>query len=344
MRLKRCYIASLGAISLCTAAAMAGAGNRTGTAGASELLIPVGPRGIAMGSSITATAEGLDGLYWNPAGTAKTLSDVTVYASHMAYIADIGVSSAAVSVNLESFGVLSLQLKALAIGEIAVTTAQNPDGTGQTFSPQFFDIGLTYARRLTDRVSVGATVLLITEQMAEVSATGFAFNLGVLYDNLLDLQGFSIGVAVKHIGPQMKFDGAGLNLSATSAELLRGEYIYKVDAVGFELPTTFELGLGYRISAAEDHDLHFAAAFQNNNFSSDQYKVGLEYGFQRLLYLRAGYDYSPTLSDSKETIFGATFGVGLHTDLGGTIVGFDYAYRRVKFFDNSHVFSVILGL
>ncbi|MGB6031717.1 MAG: PorV/PorQ family protein, partial [Bacteroidota bacterium] len=312
--------------------------------GASELLIPVGTRGIAMGSAVTATAEGIDALFWNPAGAAKTTADVTIYASHMLYIADIGVSGAAVSVNLESFGVLSLHLKALSIGDIPVTTVFTPDGTGQTFSPQFFDIGLTYSRRITDRVLVGATVLIVTEQMAEVSATGVAFNLGVAYDNLVNVQGLSIGAAVKNIGPQMKFDGPGLNVSATSSDQLRGEHIYKIDAVGFELPTTFELGLGYQTRVAEEHSLHFATAFQNNNFSSDQYKVGLEYGFQQLLFLRAGYDYAPTLGDDKETIFGATFGAGLNATFGGTVVQFDYAYRAVKYFSNSHIFSVVLGL
>ena len=340
----RSSISTVGALFFSAAIAMAGAGNRTGTAGASELLIPVGTRGIAMGSAVTATADGIDGLFWNPAGAAKTAADVTLYASHMLYIADIGVSSAAVSVNLESFGVLSLHLKALSVGDILLTTVQTPDGTGQTFSPQFFDIGLTYSRQLTDRVSVGATALLVIEQMAEVNATGVAFNFGVIYDNLVDLRGLSIGAAVKNIGPQMKFDGPGLNVPATASDQLRGEYIYKIDAIGFELPTTFELGLGYQTRIAGMHSLHVATAFQNNNFSSDQYKAGVEYGFRQLLFLRAGYDYSPSLGEDKETIFGATFGAGLHTSFGGTVVRFDYAYRAVEYFGNNHVFSVVLGL
>ena len=323
---------------------VAGSGNRTGTSGAAELLIPVGTRDIAMGGATTATSSGVEALFWNPAGAAKTNVDVSIYASHMLYIADIGVNSAAVSVLLGSFGVLSLNLKGLSLGDVPLTTVLMPDGTGQTFSPQFFTVGLTYSRQLTDRVYVGGTAILITERMADVSATGFAFNVGVMYDDLADLQGLSIGIAVKNIGPQMKFEGPGLNIEATAPTLDRGPYYYKVEAAGFELPTTFEVGIGYRNSLAEDHGILLALAFQNNNFSDDEYKIGIEYGFQNVLFLRGGYDYSPPELEKRENIFGAAFGAGVRTVLGTTEIRFDYAFRAAKIFGNNHVFSVTLGL
>jgi hypothetical protein len=325
-------------------ALFAGSGNRTGTSGATELLIPVGPRAIAMGGASIATSSGVEALFWNPAGAAKADADVSIYASHMAYIADIGVNSAAVSARFESFGVLSLDLKALSFGDIPLTTTLIPDGTGQTFSPQFFTVGLTYSRQLTDRISVGATGMVITEQMGEVSATGFAFNIAVIYDNLVDLQGVSFGVVVKNIGPQMKFEGPGLNMEAFASTLDRPPYYYKVEAQGFELPSTIEIGLGYRRPIGEDHGLLLAMAFQNNNFSDDEYKVGLEYGFQNLFFLRGGYDYSPPETDRRENIFGTTFGAGVHTLVGAVDICFDYAFRSVKFFDGNHVFSVKIGL
>ena len=85
-------------------------------------------------------------------------------------------------------------------------------------------------------------------------------------------------------------------------------------------------------------------AFQSNNFSDDEYKIGLEYGFQNILFLRGGYDYSPPESDRRENIFGASFGVGVHTLVGSTDIRFDYAFRAAKIFENNHVFSVTLGL
>jgi long-subunit fatty acid transport protein len=101
--------------------------------------------------------------------------------------------------------------------------------------------------------------------------------------------------------------------------------------------------LGYRTSLAENHSITIASAFQNNNFLDDQYKAGIEYSYQDMLFLRAGYDYSPPQSDFRENIFGATFGAGLRKDMGSVNVQFDYAYRSAKIFGANHVFSLTLG-
>ncbi len=324
--------------------ATAGSGNRTGTSGATELLIPTGTADIGMSGSTIATTSGIEALFTNPAGVAKTHFGVSLAASHMSYIADIGVDEAAVSVNIEQFGALALQLKALAVGDIPITTTANPDGTGATFKPQFFTIGLTYSRQLTDRVSVGATATLISETMAEVSATGVAFNMGVIYDNLVNIQGLSIGVVVKNIGPQMKYDGPGLIVQAKAVGYDRPTYLYKIEAAPFELPSTIEIGLGYRTPFMEVGSLLLAGAFQNNNYSDDEYKFGLEYSFKDAVALRVGYDLAPPQNEELEHIYGVSFGAGVHYPVGSVDFRFDYAYRPTKYFDNNHVFSVTLAM
>jgi hypothetical protein len=337
-----CFIVS--ALLTAPISVFAGSGQRTGTNGAAELLIPVGTRDIAMAGSTVATAHGVDALFWNPAGSAYVVHDVTLYVSHMSYIADIGVDCGAISVNVEGFGVLSLDLKILSIGDIPVTTAQYPDGTGNMFRPQFFTVGLTYARQLTDRIAVGVTGTLITERMAEVSAGGVAFNAGVTYSGLVGVQGLEFGVAVKNIGPQMAFDGPGLNIDAVATGLDRGDMMYKVQAAGFELPSLFEIGLAYRRAIGEDHSVQVATAFENNNYEDDAYTFGLEYAFRNLLFLRGGYNYQPPKSADRENIYGPTFGMGIHALVGGVDLSFDYAYRPAQYFNGNHVFSVQLGL
>jgi hypothetical protein len=324
--------------------AIAGSGNRTGTNGAAELLIPTGTADIALAGSTVATTTGVDALFTNPAGVAKSGFGVSLSASHMSYIADIGVESAGLAANLQEFGAIALQLKALSVGDIPITTTTNPDGTGATFKPQFFTIGLTYSRRLTDRVSVGATATLISETMAEVSATGVAFNMGVIYDNLLNLRGFSIGVVVKNIGPQMQFDGPGLIVQARAQGYDRSSYMYTIEAASFELPSTIELGMGYRTNLMEVGSLLFAGSFQNNNYSDDEYKIGLEYTFQNVIALRGGYVFAPPQNEQLEHIFGLSLGAGVHYMVGSVDIAFDYAYRATEYFNNNHVFSVTLGL
>lgn len=320
----------------------ASGGNRKGTGGATELLIPVGARDIAMGGSTISTTFGIEALFWNPAGVAKLNNSASLLLTHMNYIADIGVEYGAVAATFEGFGVVSFSVKSLSMDAIDVTTTQNPDGTGQTFKPQFLTVGLSYSRQLSDRIAVGVTGNLITERLGDVSTNGVAFNIGVIYDNLGEVPGLSLGVVVKNIGPQMTFDGPGLYRLATVNEQSRPSQLYKIDAAPFELPSTLEFGLGYKSSIGEQSSLLLASTFQNNNFSGDEYKVGAELAYNNMLFLRGGYSMSPK-NQTDEYLYGFTAGAGLNYQMEGLTISVDYAYRSVKFFEGNNVLSLKLG-
>jgi len=321
----------------------AGGGSRNGTAGATQLLIPVGARGVAMSGSTLVGATGVEGLYWNPANIASGEYNTSVMFSHMQHIADINVEYGAVATNIEGFGSIGLSLKSLGIDEIPITTVQNPDGTGQNFKPSFMILGLTYARMLSDRISVGLTANIVSERIDLVSATGLAFNLGVSYKNLGNVDGLSFAVVLKNLGPQMKYDGTGLNVKAISTDLSRPTQWYKIDAASFELPSTLELGFGYNYKFNESNAFVLNGVFQNSNFYGDEYKFGAEYAYNNLFFIRAGYTLLEGVGDDGN-IFGLTAGAGINYDLGGIGFKFDYAFRETKFFDNNHVFTVQLGL
>jgi hypothetical protein len=324
-------------------AALAGAGNRGGTSGAAELLIPVGVRDIAMGGSTTGTTRDIEALYWNPAAIAHMRNSASVYVSHMSYIADIGVNYGAIAAQFEGFGVLSLSLKSLAIGEIPVTTTAAPDGTGQTFTPQFFTVGLSYSRLLSDQVAVGLTAKIVAERMGDVNTSGIAFDVGVTYENLAAIDGLSLGVVVRNIGPSMKYDGSGLLTQATVDAQKRPAGLYQVQAAPFELPSSIEFGAGYKRNIDNANTLLISGAFQSNNFSDDEYRLGLEYAFQEMFFVRGGYDFAQRETEEREYLFGASFGAGVRYSLGSTDVTVDYAYRAVRVFDANHLFSVKLG-
>jgi hypothetical protein len=323
--------------------AFAGAGNRAGTNGASELLIPVGTRDIALGGATAATSKGIEALFWNPAGTARTRNSAELYFSHMTYMADIDVNYGAVSANFEGVGVLSLSLKTLAIGDIPVTTTTDPDGTGQTFQPQFLTIGLSFARQLNDRIAVGFTTSLISESIGQVNATGFAFDIGVAYENLASISGLSIGIAVKNIGPSMRYGGSGLLVQGTVADQSRPAQFYQIQAAAFELPASIEFGLGYRRDLDASNAVQLSAAFQSNNFLDDAYKLGAEYSYQDLFFLRGGWALAQATGNERTDLYGPTFGAGVHTALGSVDLSVDYAYRSMKVFEANHIFSVRLG-
>lgn len=330
----------------------AGGGRRNGSSGASELLIPVGARGIALGGSTLANSYGLEALFWNPANIAR-LGDYStnVLISHMEHIADIGVEYGAISTDIESFGSLAFSIKALSIGDIPVTTVSNPDGTGALFSPTFLTMGLTYARMLSDRIAVGLTANLVSEEIDRVSATGVAFNVGVSYSDFADITGLSIAFVMKNIGPQMKFDGPGLLIEAETPDFTRSGELYKIDAAPFELPSILELGASYQFNIDEQNALQLGGVFANNNFYGDELKGGLEYGYDNTFFVRAGYFMATGMetefsSSSDYNTYGFNAGFGLNYDIGGVELRLDYAYRAVQYdgLGDNHAFSIGFGL
>ena len=330
--------------------AYAGGGTRNGTGGATELLIPVGARGIALSGSNIATTTGLEALFWNPAGVAYMNNSAQATFSHMSYIADIGVEYGAVAANFEGFGVVSLAIKSLSIGSIPITTNEQPDGTGQTYTPQFLVGGVSYSRELTDRIAIGLTFNYISETIAQVSASGIAFDAGLQYANLGDVQGLNFGLTINNIGPSMKFAGPGMLVQASptgstsdpTMAYQRPPSYYSVNSAAFDLPSSFQIGFGYKPQIDQDNMVNITANYQNNNFSGDVYNVGAEYGFMKTFFVRVGYGYSPKNQD-PDYIYGLTAGAGIDYNLGGITLGLDYAYRSVKYFSANHTIALTLG-
>ncbi len=343
-RLKTILITATALLMMLCLQAFAGNGDKAGTTAAPELLIPIGARDLAMGGSTIASSQGIEATYWNPAGLAHLQSNASAMFSRLSYIAGIDVNYVAVAGNFGGFGTLGLTIKNLNFGSIPITTEDFPDGTGGTVDPTFLTVGLNYARNLSDRVSVGFTANFISEDLAEVrvSATGFSFSAGVQYQDFANVSGLDFGVAVKNIGPQMGFDGTGLIRQADLVDVTSSNRFVKIEASSDELPSTIELGLAYTFNAGENSKVLLAGTYQNNNFSDDQTKFGLEYTFNDMFFLRGGYDASPNASGS-EFIYGGSFGLGVNLQLGGVDVTADYGWRQSDLFDNQNAFSLKLN-
>lgn len=323
-------------------ASFASGGKRTGTGGATQLLIPVGARTMAMGGANISSVHGIEALFWNPAGIAITDHSVDVTFSHMTYLADIGVEYGAVSAKIEGFGVLSFNVKTLAIGDIPITTTRDPDGTGSTFRPQMLTFGLGYSRALTDNIAVGVIGTFISETIGDVDATGMAFSIGIMYENLGAINGLNFGVTVKNLGPEMRYDGPGLLYESSVTEFNRPPQLAKYESAAFELPSQFELGFSYQPKFDAVNNVIFTSSFQNNNFSGDEYRFGAEYNYTHQFFVRGGYQFAPDVN-SEDYIFGLSAGVGVKYNTGGIDLMVDYAFKQVEYFDNNHVFSVTLG-
>jgi len=320
--------------------------DRIGTAGAQELLIPVGARTIAMGASSMVFASGAEAIYWNPAGLGRMTNSVDAMLSSMNYIADIGILYGAVGVKAGDFGDLGFTIKSINFGSIPVTTTQFPDGTGDQYSPVFITLGATYAKALTDRISVGVTANLVSERILELSASTVALNFGIQYQNLA-VQGLNLGITVKNIGPGLQFSGSNLLYQATATTGLRGQQTYAIQAATADLPSALEIGLGYTRKFDDKNSVSLGGTFRNNNYQDDEYNLGAEYQFNDLLFLRGGYTFAPQsvkdIAGQNSYPYDYTVGAGVHYPLGDLDISVDYAYQHVKYFSGNNVFTVRLG-
>lgn len=329
----------------------AGTSKRTGTAGALELLIPVGSVGTALGGANLATASGIEAIHWNPAGLAAEIEAASVLVSHMKYIADINVNYVAGKFKPGQFGALGFSIKTLDFGDIAVTTNESPDGTGEQFSPTFLTFGLTYSKMMTDRINFGTTVKLVSENIMRESATGIAFDFGLQYRTGI---GLNFGIALKNLGPNMKFDGGDLEVFTKDISRRpdsEGENL-RIPLQNFELPTSFEIAVSYAASLGENNSLTMMGAFMNNNFALDEYRVAAEYNFHNFVFLRGSYVFAYDsdadkfrTADSDNFIWGPALGAGVNFDIGKNLnFSFDYAYRVTKLFDNNQWFTLAFHL
>jgi len=340
-------------VALAGSTALAGGDNRVGTAGADQLLIPVGARGIALGSSYMAGISGLNALYYNPAGLSASSARAEAMFSHMNTVGDLGADYFAVGSNFAGFGNLALSVRSLAFGDILVTDERNPDGTGATYSPSFITVGLTYSRALTDRIRAGVSAYLVSETIDRASASGTSFDIGIQYQGLAGYRGLQLGVTLRHLGGSMKYEGPGLYRLANDENGKRGDQLLKIDAAGFNMPTSLELGLAYTAMFTDMHSLTVSSSFENNNFLTDQFRIGAEYSYKNFFFLRGSFNmagqnpevvFANSTSDgSNNYLYGPAFGAGINYSAGDLTLGIDYAYRVNDIFDGSHVFSLNVG-
>lgn len=312
---------------------------KLGTMAAPELLIPLGSIGTSLQGSNLASVTGVEAMYWNPAGIAQFEGKTTdLMFSHMNYFADMRMEYFAGVVKIGNLGVLGASLRNLNFGDpIDVTTVNSPEGTGATFSPTYLIGNISFARAMTDKVLFGTSVKLISEKIADVSATDYAFDFGIQY--IAGKTGLRFGIAIKNLGPAMSFDGPGLDqtLLANGQNVVR-----RITLQEFDLPTTLEIGLAYSKTFAKKNTVAISSTFQNSGFTSDEYRFGLEYNYSNYFFLRGAVTLFPD-KEKDESLFGPSFGAGIKYPFGSTILGIDYAYRIIneKGFDAQNQFFTL---
>jgi opacity protein-like surface antigen len=300
--------------------------SKVGTTSAKFLTIPVGARATALGGAFTSISNDATAMYWNPSGIA-TLSSLEVTMSHTTWLADIVVNFGGVVVPLGSvWGAMGIHVTAMTMGEMEITTEEEPEGTGGTFRAGSYAIGISYARNLTDWFSIGGTVKYINETIWNSSASGFAVDLGTLLKT--PIPDVRFGVSVSNFGEKLQMSGADLLVQKDIDEQKYGNNpaINAYLATDrFDLPLTLRTGLSADVIKRESHLLTLAvdAAYPNDNV--EFIDLGLEYSFfDRQFSVRGGYRSLGNEEAEQRWSMGA--GVQ-HTLLPGLTLRVDYAFQ-----------------
>lgn len=367
MTFKSIIVSGLTATML-TTMAFAGNEDRAGSAGSTDLLINPWGRSSGWANANTAIARGLEAQFLNIAGMSFTTRTEILF-THTRWLAgsDIGINTFGMSQNLgKNRGVLGVSVMSLNSGSIVETTYEQPEGTGATYQVSNLNIALSYARAFSKKIRGGATVRIINQSIANVSAAGFCLDAGIQYyasigkpkrterqklreDNLV------FGIAIKNIGPRMTANGDGLTVKTTSP--INGQLISQSQrSADFELPACMNIGVAYVQRFDTNHTLNIAFNFTTNTFTRDQFSLGLEYSFKEIIMIRGGYTFEEGLfgerdgveADLLNAFTGPSAGLSVMTPPfkkgGRTRIGIDYSFRATYSFAGVHTFGARLLL
>lgn len=327
----------ISAFCLLTLLASAQGFRNVGHAGANFLQIPVEPVGAALGNSHVAHVQGVEGLYWNP-GSITYTDGTEVMLSHVDWIIDTKVQFIGVTHRFEDFGTIGLSVTALTMDDMEITTELNPSGTGEFFGAGSYAFGLTFAKRIIDRFSFGATVKYIYEYIWETNGSAIAFDFGSVYET--DFYNLRIGMRLANFGGDVTFGGDPIDNKQQVIDNSGLSYTNdpRLERVSEEyaLPQLFNVGIAIDPYSVEDHRVTLITSVNDPNDNDTQINLGAEYAFQEMIYLRGGYKMN-----YEEQ--GFSFGVGLNYEVAGIETQFNYGFSAFGILGSINFLSLKAG-
>jgi hypothetical protein len=354
--MKTKYISMLLLATCFSSQAFAGNEDRVGSAGATELLLNPWSRSLGMASANVATVSGLEGAFVNVGGLAMLNKMELIGARTNLYGKNgVKVNALGFGTKIGESSVLALTYTGFNFGDIPVTTVDNPEGLGTTFSPRYTILGIAYAHTFSNSIYGGFQLKVINESIANAKSGGVAFDAGIKYVTGEKDQ-IKFGINLKNVGPPMSYSGDGFAVTSNFAAVTPVndfQSTTEIRSAKFELPSQVNISFGYDFLFAETGKLTAVGCYTSNSFSKDNYRLGLEYlhTLKKAQFgLRAGYNYEKGIftSDTRTTAFtGPSFGA--HVDFGkdtksGSLIGIDYAFQPVSYLSSTHTIGLRITL
>ena len=297
--------------------------------------IPIGARPASLGNAYMAGSPDASSVFWNPAAVAL-VPGTHVFLTQTQWIADINVMAAAASYEAEGIGTFGVHFMNVSWGTINATQFTGEASlyeTKGTFEPQDFAIGITYAKQVSAKFSVGVNMRYIHENLMGdfVGAEGsFASPEEVRAE--MDIIAFDLATLFYTGYNDLRFGVSVKNLSQEKA--------YRFET--FPLPLTFTFGLAmdvmqaYFVEPGSANSLTLLVDMIHPRDFSERVNIGLEYGYDKMFFLRGGYK---TNHDEQ----GMTLGAGIDVNISDFLLGVDYSYLDFGNFDAVHIFSFDFG-
>ncbi|MHB1048817.1 MAG: PorV/PorQ family protein [Bacteroidota bacterium] len=310
---------------------------KVGTSAAQFLGIPVGPRGAALGGAFVALSNDVSALYYNPGAISQPgVSQFLV--SHTNWLVDTKFDWVGVMINLDGQSAIGVSITQLDYGEELITTEIDQIGTGETWSAADISVGLTYARNLTDRFSIGGTAKYIQQRIWNESASAFAVDVGLRYRT--DFNGMIIGMSISNFGTDMRLDGKDLFRPIDTDPTNTGTnktIVSRLKTDDWPLPLFFRAGLAMDVVKFEDIRITAAADALRPSDSAETLNVGGEFSWRESLFIRGGMN-ALFLPDREN---GFTVGGGAKYELSAVnFVSFDYSYQDFGKFGGIQSFAI----
>lgn len=291
---------------------------RVGIAGLGFLKIGQGARPAGMADCFTALADDINAIYWNPAGLTQ-IDRMEYNVSYTGWLANSKLYAAALAYNTGSArsDVLAISLISFRPEDTEETTIYQPEGTGRNIDMGDIAIGVVYAVRMTDRLSLGFRGHWIQETLFEDRVTTVALDVGSLF-----YTGFGssrIAMAFKNFGDDDSVE--------------KGKRFFK--------PLVYNIALASEFFGEKGDPFYLTVAGESV-FVIDydqRYHIGAEAWIANMLALRMGYKFGYGAKDpwgwfdyKGERL---SLGLGVKLPLGDRKLAFDLAYTQAdELFDN----------
>ncbi|MBK8945713.1 MAG: PorV/PorQ family protein [Ignavibacteriae bacterium] len=233
-----------------------------GESGLSFLKIGPSAKTIAV-SDIGFLDGNVSSVYYNPAAVNLN-NTASIMFSHQAWIQDL--SCQVVGSNFILWGIpLSISANTTKIKDFEVRT-QPSEKPQSTFDVNYFYGNLSSGFGLTENIYFGFSIKYLYESIFTDDATGFGYDLGLIYADIFENLNF--GLSVRNLGNMnnLRFEKTKL----PSDLLLNATYKFSVESASLEIIPVF--GIQNYFDAEIIH-IHF----------------GSEIGYDKQFFLRLGY-------------------------------------------------------